>query len=642
MGRPRRSDRRGRWHHRADGPQRLEVRLRRVRRRDRRDRRPQSDLCPPRAHVTEADPLPVPGSGVHRSALALLPHRDVGRDEPGLSRRGAEPAPDRPDGVGPRRSTARLPSYGSVQPENLVLGAVKVSEDGEDRSSGWSRPAGERPTAFSTCRCGNVASRSISSRSRSARSASRVTRTWPFARRTSWSGRRWVTVTPEPSRPGGGPRRTPHERKAPTALCNLGRSPTGTGKHSPEHWGPSPEATTGESLTVMPRTTPPLRILTWHVHGSYLDLLIHTGHEFFLPVRDEGRERQAGSGAGDGPPTASMRLEDEIRISTSTSSCSSTPGTGARTTAHPLRSAAPRPAHLRRARPAVGGPHRGAPSGRRSGCPARPRHCLQPADVGQRSDLDPRHRAWGGRRRCALERAGGPRPHRDQRLRHAVDGSGATSTSARALEFPSTLSACGPPSTADWASAPHRPARLLRPLSILLPSRSLHEPRDGRVRGMMIGWRGRGAGDDEMPTVLEDGRSGIVHTDPDYLIDGAAELIATTPSRPGSARPGRTRASASRSSGSAPTGTAPSGSRRSVRRSRRRAMGIVAVTAWVGSRRSASTPLLAGLGGVDAGGQNVHVAQSRGIRRRRRRVDVTPVATTRAFQMRWNADRASG
>ena len=33
--------------------------------------------------------------------------------------------------------------------------------------------------------------------------------------------------------------------------------------------------------------------------------------------------------------------------------------------------------------------HRGAPSGRRSGCPARPRHCLQPADVGQRSDLDP-------------------------------------------------------------------------------------------------------------------------------------------------------------------------------------------------------------------------------------------------------------
>jgi glycosyltransferase involved in cell wall biosynthesis len=27
-----------------------------------------------------------------------------------------------------------------------------------------------------------------------------------------------------------------------------------------------------------------LRILTWHVHGSYLDSLIRTGHEFFLPV----------------------------------------------------------------------------------------------------------------------------------------------------------------------------------------------------------------------------------------------------------------------------------------------------------------------------------------------------------------------
>lgn len=30
------------------------------------------------------------------------------------------------------------------------------------------------------------------------------------------------------------------------------------------------------------------RVLTWHVHGSYLDSLVRTGHEFFLPVEPDG------------------------------------------------------------------------------------------------------------------------------------------------------------------------------------------------------------------------------------------------------------------------------------------------------------------------------------------------------------------
>jgi hypothetical protein len=30
------------------------------------------------------------------------------------------------------------------------------------------------------------------------------------------------------------------------------------------------------------------RILTWHVHGSYLDSLVRTGHDFFLPVAADG------------------------------------------------------------------------------------------------------------------------------------------------------------------------------------------------------------------------------------------------------------------------------------------------------------------------------------------------------------------
>jgi hypothetical protein len=31
-----------------------------------------------------------------------------------------------------------------------------------------------------------------------------------------------------------------------------------------------------------------LRILTWHVHGSYLDSLLETGHTFYLPVTESG------------------------------------------------------------------------------------------------------------------------------------------------------------------------------------------------------------------------------------------------------------------------------------------------------------------------------------------------------------------
>ena len=46
----------------------------------------------------------------------------------------------------------------------------------------------------------------------------------------------------------------------------------------------------------MPRTTPPIRILTWHVHGSYLDSLVRTGHEFYLPVQDVDGERRGGIG----------------------------------------------------------------------------------------------------------------------------------------------------------------------------------------------------------------------------------------------------------------------------------------------------------------------------------------------------------
>lgn len=46
----------------------------------------------------------------------------------------------------------------------------------------------------------------------------------------------------------------------------------------------------------MPPRPAPLRVLTWHVHGSYLDSLVHSGHEFFLPVRDADGKRSGGIG----------------------------------------------------------------------------------------------------------------------------------------------------------------------------------------------------------------------------------------------------------------------------------------------------------------------------------------------------------
>src|SRR5437762_798162 len=42
----------------------------------------------------------------------------------------------------------------------------------------------------------------------------------------------------------------------------------------------------------------PLRILTWHIHGSYLYYLTHSRHEFYLPVkqgRPEGYSGRAGT-----------------------------------------------------------------------------------------------------------------------------------------------------------------------------------------------------------------------------------------------------------------------------------------------------------------------------------------------------------
>ena len=71
--------------------------------------------------------------GVQRFSLSLLPHRG-GWSDAGLTRRASEQN-QRPTILMESAHPGRLPdmaSYGAVEPENLVLGAVKVAEDGDD------------------------------------------------------------------------------------------------------------------------------------------------------------------------------------------------------------------------------------------------------------------------------------------------------------------------------------------------------------------------------------------------------------------------------------------------------------------------------------------------------------------------------
>jgi alpha-mannosidase len=71
--------------------------------------------------------------GTQRFTLSLLPHRGAWADA-GLTRRAAE-LNQRPTVLLESAHPGRLPdtaSYGAVEPEGLVLGAVKVAEDGDD------------------------------------------------------------------------------------------------------------------------------------------------------------------------------------------------------------------------------------------------------------------------------------------------------------------------------------------------------------------------------------------------------------------------------------------------------------------------------------------------------------------------------
>ncbi len=53
----------------------------------------------------------------------------------------------------------------------------------------------------------------------------------------------------------------------------------------------------------------PFRVLTWHVHGSYLDSLVQTGHTFYLPVTDDRGAGYAGRWAEWGPNVVEVPVE---------------------------------------------------------------------------------------------------------------------------------------------------------------------------------------------------------------------------------------------------------------------------------------------------------------------------------------------
>jgi glycosyltransferase involved in cell wall biosynthesis len=56
-------------------------------------------------------------------------------------------------------------------------------------------------------------------------------------------------------------------------------------------------------------TERPLRILTWHVHGSYLYYLLHTPHEFYIPVNAGRTEAYGGLPPGNSYPWPSNAHE---------------------------------------------------------------------------------------------------------------------------------------------------------------------------------------------------------------------------------------------------------------------------------------------------------------------------------------------
>ena len=239
-----------------------------------------------------------------------------------------------------------------------------------------------------------------------------------------------------------------------------------------------------------------LRILTWHVHGSYLDSLVQSGHEFFLPVKPDGT---GGRGGWGWPDTVHDVPEEQIRdvdVDLVLYQHESN------------RRDAPRILSDRQLRgprvylehdPPLRAPDRHRATGRRPGGAAGPRHPVQRPDVGQRPHADARHRA----RRV---RPGGRPLHRRARPRASWSSTTSGPRGRRlgldvfeqaASEVPLDLVGMDAESLGGLGEVrPHRAAGLRGPLSVLLQPDPLHQPRAGRHRGDDGRHADRRAGDD--------------------------------------------------------------------------------------------------------------------------------------------------
>lgn len=277
-----------------------------------------------------------------------------------------------------------------------------------------------------------------------------------------------------------------------------------------------------------PSPVSPLRVLTWHVHGSYLDSLIRTGHDFYLPVRDEGGRRHGGIGGWGWPtdrvhevPEDDVRdldvdlvlfqharnwREDGPRILSDAQLRGpriyvehDPPWADATETRHPVDDPDVLLVHVTAFNALMWD------NGR------------TPTSVIEHGVVDPGVR-WTGeleRGLVVLNDIGtrGRRVGRDvydrARERLPIDLVGMRSTEYGGLgEVPRK--------DLPAFSAPYR--FFLHPVRYTSFGMAVCE-------AMMVGLPIVALATTEMPTVLEDGRSGIIHTDPDHLIQGAAELL---------------------------------------------------------------------------------------------------------------------
>jgi glycosyltransferase involved in cell wall biosynthesis len=277
-----------------------------------------------------------------------------------------------------------------------------------------------------------------------------------------------------------------------------------------------------------PRTVPPFRVLTWHVHGSYLDSLVRTGHEFYLPVREEGGERHGGIGGWDWPtdlvhevPEDQVRdldvdlvlfqharnwREDGPRILSDHQLRGpriyvehDPPWADATQTRHPVDDPDVLLVHVTAFNELMWD------NGR------------TPTTVIEHGVVDPGIR-WTGqleRGLVVLNDIGrrGRRVGRDvferARDRLPIDLVGMHSIESGGL---------GEVRRAELPAFSARYRFFFHPVRYTSFGMAVCE-------AMMIGLPIVALATTEMPTVLEDGRSGVIHTDPHYLIDGAGELI---------------------------------------------------------------------------------------------------------------------